>query len=102
MLASTQPTAVPDWEVSHRAAHRPIRPGSGDHNQIAATFAEQWARVHADRPTSVASEAEARRLANTIEAYPELFRPVLLKLLGARIGRAIRNALDALATRRAS
>ena len=58
----------------------PTRPGPQPHNQIAATLRGQLARAGLSVAAVPFAEREARRLAATMLAYPELFAPVLAAL----------------------
>lgn len=55
---------------------RPTCPGPQPHNQVAGTLRQQLARAEPVAPAAPFTETQARRLAATFLAYPELFAPI--------------------------
>lgn len=84
--------------MPQKQSHR-NRPAQGPANQIAATFSEQLARAQAGQPIDPLPEQEARRLAATLSAYPDLFKTLVTALIQDDAAEAIILAIRAAETR---
>jgi hypothetical protein len=70
------------------------KPAPGEHNAIAGSFEEQFARVFAPRPARPLSEKAVERVFASIQRHRQELRSVLLDLLAEDIGIIVARILN--------